>query len=187
MTARIAFLTSLIIAALFAFGGTAHAAKRCANANLVPQSAAEAALAQDATRCLVNKIRKRRHLRTMRLNKDLQASSDWQAQDMLEHRYFAHDRPSGGPSFAGRITRFGYGSNGSYSLGENIAWATCEIATPREMVKMWMASPGHRANILQRRFKEQAVSVLYSPGNVGGDYDSDIPFAIYVNQFGARY
>lgn len=165
----------------------ANIAKRCANADLVPRDAADAKKAETATRCLINRTRNRKGLRSVRFNSDLQKAADWQANDMLEHRYFAHER-SGGPGFAGRITRFGYGSSDNgYSLGENIAWATCEIATPRQMVKMWMDSPPHRANILRRQFKEQAVSVLYSEGNVGGDYDSDVPFLIYVNQFGARY
>ena len=180
------FLAGIAVALLFGFAGTASAAG-CKNANLEPQTAEDAKKAQTATRCLVNRERKKRGLRSLRLNKSLQKSSDWMANDMLANEYFAHDR-KGGPSFTARITRFGYGddSNG-YSLGENIAWATCNIATPREIVKMWMASPGHRANILQRRFKEQAISAVWSGGGVGGDYDSNAPFVVYVNQFGARY
>lgn len=180
------FLAGLVVALLFGFAGSASAAG-CKNADLEPQNADQAKQAQAATRCLVNRERRKRGLRSLKLNKSLQKSSDWMAKDMLENEYFAHDR-NGGPSFTARITRFGYGekSNG-YSLGENIAWATCNIATPREIVRMWMNSPGHRANILQRRFKEQAVSAVWSDAGVGGDYESDAPFVVFVNQFGARY
>lgn len=180
------FLAGIAVALLFGFAGSASAAG-CKNANLEPQDADQAKKAQTAVRCLVNRERKKRGLRSLRFSKSLQKASDWMAKDMLDHEYFAHDR-NGGPSFTARITRFGYGekSNG-YSLGENIAWATCDIATPREIVRMWMNSPGHRANILQRRFKEQAVSALWSTGGIGGDYDSEIPFVVFVNQFGARY
>jgi uncharacterized protein YkwD len=179
---------SAIVLAMVIGASPASAGGGCANANLSPSSAAETAIAEKATRCLINRERRKHGLRKTKYNGDLQQASDWQAQDMLSHAYFAHQR-SGGPAFTARITRFGYGddSNG-YSLGENIAWSTTGGASAREMVSMWMNSPGHRANILRKQFKEQAVSALYSPGNVGGDYEeANGPFVVYVSQFGTRY
>jgi uncharacterized protein YkwD len=157
----------------------------CANANLKPSST-NLAKVQRATRCLINVQRKRHHLKALKYNADLQKSSDWQGQDMLTYAYFAHDR-DGGPEFGERILRFGYakGANG-YTLGENIAWASVAIATPRRIVNLWMHSPGHRKNILTRGYEDQAISTIYSPGGVGGDYaQSNGPFVIYVNQFGS--
>jgi uncharacterized protein YkwD len=36
------------------------------------------------------------------------------------------------------------------SVGENLAFGTGPFSTPREIVKDWMSSPGHRASILRR-------------------------------------
>jgi uncharacterized protein YkwD len=175
-------------ACLALLGGASSAqAGGCPNANLEPASAADVPAAQNATRCLVNRERRKRGMRALRFNSNLQESSDWQSNDMFTNEYFAHER-DGGPSFTGRITRFGYAKDaGGYALGENIAWSTSDAASPREIVAMWMASPGHRQNILRKQFREQAISALYVDGKLGGDYDGAGPVVIYVNQFGARF
>ena len=171
---------------VFGLAGPAQAAG-CPNADLKPASAADVPAAESATRCLVNRERHKRGLRSLKFNGNLQQSSDWQANDMFSNEYFAHQR-DGGPGFVGRITRFGYAKNsGGYSLGENIAWSTSDAASPREIVSMWMGSPGHKQNILRRQFREQAISALYVNGTLGGDYDGAGPVVIYVNQFGTRY
>ena len=46
-----------------------------------------------------------------------------------------------------------------YEVGENIAWGTAALATPRAIVAAWMASPGHRANILDPRYRETGIGV----------------------------
>lgn len=38
------------------------------------------------------------------------------------------------------------------TVGENIAWGSGGL-TPKQVVAMWMRSPGHRANILNRGFR----------------------------------
>lgn len=166
----------------------AYAGHRCANADLQPVDATQTAAAEQATRCLINRERRRHHLRSLHFNDNLRQSSAWQAQDMVDFAYFSHQR-AGGPGFAGRITRFGYaqGANG-YTLGENLAWSSCGGASAREMVSLWMHSPGHRANILRRQFREQGIAALWVDGDeIGGDYAGGGPLVIYVNQFGRRF
>lgn len=176
------------VACVGVFGGSATAqAAGCPNADLQPVSAADVPAAQAATRCLVSRERSVRGLRSLKDNKKLQRSSDWQSNDMFSNQYFAHDR-KGGPSFDKRITRFGYGKKAAgYSLAENIAWSTTGSASPSEIVALWMDSPGHRLNILHKTFREQAVSALFVEGPLGGDYDDSGPLVIYVNQFGVRF
>ncbi len=50
-----------------------------------------------------------------------------------------------------------------YEVGENIAWGTLWLATPKAIVAGWMASPGHRANILDATFKDTGVGVSPHP------------------------
>jgi uncharacterized protein YkwD len=177
-----------VAAVLGAAPGASAAGRSCPDAGLVPTRPDQLHRLQRATRCLVNRERVRHHLKALRLNGELEKSALWQGDDMLQHQYFDHSRPDG-PDFVERILRFGYASTADgYMLGENLAWASSPIATPRKMVRMWMNSPPHRRNILTRAFHEQAIGAVWSGGGVGGAYaDSGGPFVIFVNQFGRRY
>ena len=57
---------------------------------------------------------------------------------------------------ARRCSARGY-ARGCYSVGENLAWVTVGV-TPRQVVKAWLASPAHRANLLDRRFRDTGVA-----------------------------
>jgi uncharacterized protein YkwD len=181
-------LLALAAMLLLAAPASAAKAKPCKDAGLVPTRADQMERVQSATRCLVNRERTKRGRKSLKANEELLKASEFQAQDMLTNEYFDHVRP-GGPDFAERILRFGYAADADgYSIGENIAWATASIATPRKMVSMWMHSPGHRKNILTKAYRDQAVAALWSDGGVGGAYTSSGgPFVIFVNQFGVRY
>ena len=64
---------------------------------------------------------------------------------MKDLGYFSHTSPTYGSPFE-MMKNFGI----SYrSAGENIAKG---YATPEAVVKGWMNSPGHRANILNKSF-----------------------------------
>ena len=75
----------------------------------------------------------------------------------------------GGSSFGYRITYKGY----TAPLSENIAWGYRDAATT---VRAWMASPGHRKNILNCKAKAVGVGVVY---NTRGQ-------AYYTQDFGWR-
>jgi uncharacterized protein YkwD len=49
-------------------------------------------------------------------------------------------------------------------LGENVAGGQ---PTPSEVVKDWLESPGHRANLLNPAFQEIGVGVITGPGEFG--------------------
>lgn len=63
---------------------------------------------------------------------------------------FSHTRPNGS-HFATALKEVGVSYRGT---GENIAWGQ---KTPEEVVKAWMNSPGHRANIMNPNFKNIGV------------------------------
>jgi uncharacterized protein YkwD len=72
-------------------------------------------------------------------------------------------------NFARRALRFPYVLAGKpkhkRAVGENLAFGSGEFSTPREIVKDWMSSPGHRANILRNW---QFGAVWSSADNEGG-------------------
>ncbi|BFU46605.1 CAP domain-containing protein [Krasilnikovia sp. MM14-A1004] len=60
-----------------------------------------------------------------------------------------------GSSFVDRAHRAGY----AWPMSENVAYG---YRTASETMKAWMASPGHRANIVDCRAKSMAVGVIYA-------------------------
>jgi uncharacterized protein YkwD len=78
---------------------------------------------------------------------------------MVRRRYFSHFSPSG-DSYIDRIRRTGYMRGAwDWRVGENLAYEWGENATPAAIVRAWMRSPDHRANLLSRRYREIGVGV----------------------------
>jgi uncharacterized protein YkwD len=135
---------------------------------------------ESAVLCLVNRERTRRGLKRLLANPRLKRAAAAHSKDMVRRSFFAHNSPSGSTP-AQRIRGAGYlrGARG-YTVGENIAWGTGQYATPQETVASWMDSPGHRANILHRSFKEIGIGVALGAPGEGADG------ATYTTNFGAR-
>ena len=136
---------------------------------------------KSATVCLVNAERKARGLQPLRANARLARAALLHARDMVARAYFSHTSASGA-SFVDRIARSGYMRGArAWTVGENLAWGSGPSGTPSEIVLAWMDSPGHRANILNGRFREigsGAVLGVPAPGGMGG--------ATYNTGFGTR-
>ena len=78
---------------------------------------------------------------------------------MVRARAFAHATP-GGPTLVARVRRAGYLRAGRPTwLGENIAWGAGARASARSILRGWMASPPHRANVLAPRFREIGIGI----------------------------
>jgi uncharacterized protein YkwD len=132
-----------------------------------------------ATLCLLNVERAKRGLHKLRSNRKLALAGLRHAQDMVRHRYFAHDALSG-QDFVQRIMRTHYvPANSSWFLGENLAWGSQRASTPRQIVRAWMASPEHKRNILTRGFREIGIAIV-SGAPVSGVGDA----ATYATEFG---
>lgn len=166
---------ALAAAALCAVPATANAAS-CANANANPNDISTAA-AQQATLCLLNDERRSHGIRPLKDNARLDRASQRYAVVMSRRNIFDHG------DFVGRIkaARYLKGARG-YTLGENIAWGSWDYATPANIVDGWMHSPGHRANILNGRFREIGLGVARG-APVGGQARA----GTYVTDFGTRF
>jgi len=159
---------AMLVCALFA-PATASAASPC---DLADGSLEQLGLAgaRDATLCLLNTERAAHGLGALRASNRLALAAQRHSSDMVERRYFAHG------DYGHRIARTGWGSNRrSYTIGENLGYGTGGGATPRAIVAAWMASPGHRANILQRRFHAIGIGIASGTpaGGAGATYSTD--------------
>jgi uncharacterized protein YkwD len=155
---------------------------RCGNADLVPAQDNLTAVRQ-GTLCLLNNERIKRNRVRLKRNPRLERAATRYTQDMIAREFFAHVTP-GGQELLDRIRVSGYLDKvSSYVVGENLAWGTGTRATPRQTVRSWMASPSHRRNILDRRFREIGVGVaLGAPESVPDEAAS----ATYTTHFGRR-
>lgn len=97
---------------------------------------------------LVNKERKKAGLSPVTVNKKIEAAAAVRAKEIKSS--FSHTRPDGS-SFSTALREQGVSYRGS---GENIAWGQ---KTADEVMKGWMNSPGHRANILNKSFTSIGV------------------------------
>lgn len=156
--------------------------RSCSGRDVVP-TVENVAVVLDATLCLLNERRGERGLGTLKPVGSLQAVASAYAKRMVSERFFEHTAPDGS-NFLTRIKRTSYlkGSIRRWSVGENIAWATGELATPEAIVLAWMRSPGHKRNILNGRFTELGLGVAIGAPQSGAGGAA----ATYVNEFGER-
>ncbi len=97
---------------------------------------------------LVNAERVKAGLDELKLDMDVTAAANVRAKEIKQ--LFSHSRPNG-TSFSTALTEQGI----SYrSCGENIAWGQ---KSPEQVVTAWMNSEGHRANILNKNFKNIGI------------------------------
>ena len=153
----------------------------CPNSTLAP-SAQDLTRIRAATLCLINRERITRGEPPLRPNWRLERAAQGHSRAMASRDYFEHVGGRGDTPLT-RIRAAGYifSSRLGYELGENIAYGTLSSATPRAIVASWMNSPEHRANILDRHFRDTAIGVFprvpaaFSHGQSG---------AVYTQEFG---
>ena len=139
----------------------------------------------EATVCLLNKQRESRGRHKLRLNARLSTAARRHTIDMVRRNYFSHTSRSGA-SVVDRLTRSGYMRGARrWTVGENLAWGSGSRSTPRQIVAAWMRSPGHRSNILQRRFREIGIGVVFALPS-GASSTARRAAATYTTTFGAR-
>lgn len=153
----------------------------CRYADTMPQSSTTVRQAQSATLCLVNRERRAHGLRSLTRSKTLDTASRRYAREMVRKRFFAHVTPDGG-TLKQRISSSRYlNRTRSYRIGENLAWGSGSLATPRHRMESWMNSPSHRANILNPRFRHLGVGL-----STGAPKETNLQSATYVTHFGQR-
>lgn len=105
---------------------------------------------------LVNEERAKVNLPPLAYEESLLPVAQLRAEEAS--RKFSHTRPSGEP-WSTAFTEFGVSGH----RGENLAYGQ---KNPERVVKAWMNSPGHRANILNDRYTVLAVGVYKKGGTI---------------------
>jgi len=106
----------------------------------------------------------------LRLNDTLSLAASDRVGDMMRKRYFDHVSPDGVNPFTW-VARRGYRYR---MIGENLAVG---YASADRVVTGWMNSPGHRANILQKRFDE--IGIAFDESAPLRQYSGPLVVAMY--------
>ncbi|WP_326783899.1 CAP domain-containing protein [Streptomyces sp. NBC_00151] len=91
----------------------------------------------------------------------LTAAAQAHSADMVTRDFYAHTSPEGSRPW----DRAAAAGSAHRAIGENIA---CGQRSPAEVVRGWMDSPGHRANILKRDFTH--IGIGLAGGSRAGTY-----------------
>jgi uncharacterized protein YkwD len=120
----------------------------------------------------INAERRRAKLPPLAENAKLEEAAQFHAQDMLARSYFAHVSPEG-RSVRERSRAAGFEWQ---TIGENIAEGQTTVP---QVADAWMASPEHRANILNTTFEETGIGLA-----LGRDPHSATYRVLWVQTFG---
>ena len=119
---------------------------------------------------LTNQTRQNLGLSELKVNTKLAAAAEAKANDMIGKQYFAHTSPSGTTPWDW-LARAGYDY---VYAGENLA---VHYSSTEEEHDGWLASPTHRANIVNHNYTEIGVGV------VNGEFEG-VPTTVAVQMFG---
>ncbi len=126
---------------------------------------------------LHNEVRRDRNLKPFCVHPDLQKAARSHSEDMIRRDYFSHNTKGKNEGACERVRRFGYRFR---SCGENIAWGSGPKGSPGNIMRNWMNSSGHRANILNNKYREVGI------GTHTGTFNGTRNVTMYTADFGAR-
>jgi uncharacterized protein YkwD len=97
----------------------------------------------------VNATRVSHGLQPLQLDAGLERAARSHSLEMLHENVFGHG------DFPGRMSAFHLRG----TLGENLAWGSGPYGRAQTIVEMWLASPGHRANLLRPGFRRIGLGI----------------------------
>ncbi len=173
LACALALAGSLIATTTPASAGTRTT--ECPNIDVTP-TASNSRTIRAAMLCLINVERARHERQPVDENPKLRRAARRHSADMVDAGYFAHTAPDGN-TFVDRVLATGYvRRTGRWSLGENLAWGTGELGTPRGIHAAWMDSSGHKANILKRSYRDIGIGIqlgIPKDAGVGATFTTD--------------
>jgi uncharacterized protein YkwD len=122
----------------------------------------------------MNAARAQHGLAPLRLSRVLARPARSQSVYLARTGKLDHAGADGKPFYV-RLYKAGYSKK--KAVGENLAMSSgCETDLAKTMVRMWLDSPSHRANLLSKRFKVVGLAVVAA---------TDCSHTVYTTDFGA--
>ncbi|HEX6491814.1 MAG TPA: CAP domain-containing protein [Gaiellaceae bacterium] len=101
----------------------------------------------------INAVRMLHLLPRLTIDRRLVRAARSHSRDMLRHHYFGHG------NFAARMAAFHIKGT---LFAENLVWGS-GVLSPAAMVAQWLASPPHRANLLDPQLQRIGVATPVGP------------------------
>ena len=118
----------------------------------------------------------------LKLSSGLTAAADSHTLEMVRAGYFGHESADGS-HFARRIKGFYRPLRRPWTVGENLIWQERRLSA-RAAVAAWLASPGHRENLLEPDFREVGIAAVRAQGAPGVYGNRQV--VVLTVDFGAR-
>jgi uncharacterized protein YkwD len=118
----------------------------------------------------LNLIRAEHRLAPLSPSPTLGAAAQRHSREMLADGYFGHDSSDGAPFWKRIQAYYPEGRFGYWSVGENLFWSSGPTSASAAL-SAWMASPEHRANVLDPAWRQIGIAAISSraaPGTYAG-------------------
>jgi uncharacterized protein YkwD len=127
----------------------------------------------------INEVRAAHGLAPVHIATGLRRAAQGHSNDMVARNYFAHTSPTGS-TLSYRIIHSPFHTYGEWWAGEDLAWGTGTIGSPRNVIRMFLASPEHRAILLSPRYTYVGI------GRRVGPFQGFDSAAVWTVDFGHR-
>lgn len=170
-----AFCASLASSSADAAGGGCRSAKSSPS-DLSKRQAAKSIL------CLINQERKSHGLRSVDRQGEQTKAARQHSRQMIRSTCFSHQCP-GERELVSRMQHADYlPCNCYWGVGENLAYGEKSYGSPKSIMRAWMNSPEHRANILNGQYEHVGIGIVWGTPVGGASRGS----ATYTTDFGYR-
>jgi uncharacterized protein YkwD len=127
----------------------------------------------------LNAVRATHGVRPLTPSTALSRAANSHSRSMLTLGFFAHESRNG-TSFDRRVRRFYAATSPRWTVGENLAMFGGITPSARSIVSSWMASPGHRANVLRASFREAGIAIVHDP-SAGGVFGGESTWVVTLD------
>jgi uncharacterized protein YkwD len=162
----VAGITALILGAVLAFSAIrADRARTDARRSISTLGALDLSVLEQ-----LNQVRLTAGLVALQTSPDLSAAAAQHSTEMVVDGYFAHDSRNGSVFWKRLLHFYPLIGSDAWSVGENLLWTSGSL-TAVHAVALWMASPDHRANVMNPKWRQIGISALQrsaAPGTFGG-------------------
>jgi uncharacterized protein YkwD len=131
----------------------------------------------------VNAFRAAHGLARLRLSPQLTSAARAHSQQMAQDGYFAHESVNGSAFWQRLQTFYRRSPAHLWAVGENLLWSSSALSGGRAL-GLWLASPPHRQNLLDPRWREIGLSAVREERAPGVFHGLDV--TILTADFGVR-
>ena len=131
----------------------------------------------------INAFRAQHGLAKLRLSRQLTSAARVHSQQMAQDGYFAHESADGSAFWKRLESYYPVSPWHSWTVGENLLWSSSDL-NGTDALEQWLASPPHRRNLMDPRWREIGVSAVHAAQAPGVYQGLDV--TIVTTDFGVR-